>query len=118
MRLYVGNLTTDATEEDLRQEFQQFGQIDSVTIIKDRFRDVSRGFGFVEMPVETEAKAALTGLQGKQLKGKTMDVNEARPKEHRRDGNKFAGRRNGGRSFSGGRSSGHGGSERSSSQRY
>ena len=110
MKLYVGNLTTDVTEEDLRQEFQPFGQIDTVTIIKDRFRDVSRGFAFVEMPVEAEAKAAIAGLQGKQLKGKTMDVNEARPKEQRRGGGGFGGggRRGGGGGYGGGKSGGGG----------
>ena len=110
MKLYVGNLTTDVTEDDLRQEFQPFGQIDSVAIVKDRFRDVSRGFAFVEMPVEAEAKAAIAGLQGKQLKGKTMDVNEARPKEPRRGGGGgFGGRRGGGGGYGGGKGGGGGG---------
>ena len=114
MKLYVGNLTTDVTEDDLRQEFVPFGQIESVTIIKDRFRDVSRGFGFVEMPVEAEAKAAIAGLQGKQLKGKTMDVNEARPKEQRRGGGGggYGGRRGGGGGYGGG-GGGRGGGRRS-----
>ena len=96
MRIYVGNLSTDVTDEDLRTEFAAFGQVDSASVIKDRFRDVSRGFAFVEMPVEEEGKAAITALHGKQMKGRSMDVNEARPREQRHSGGRSGGRRGGG----------------------
>jgi len=96
MRIYVGNLSTDVTDEDLRTEFAAFGQVDTASVIKDRFRDVSRGFAFVEMPVEEEGKAAITALHGKQMKGRSMDVNEARPREQRHSGGRSGGRRGGG----------------------
>jgi len=94
MNIYVGNLSFEVTEEDLKQAFEGFGQVESVNIIKDRYSGESRGFGFVEMPAEAEAQSAITGLNGKELKGRTLNVNEARPRsEGRRDG----GRRGGGR---------------------
>ncbi len=80
MNIYVGNLLREVTEEDVRQEFEAFGQVASVAIIKDKFTNESRGFGFVEMPAKAEAQAAITGLNGKQLKGRTLTVNEARPR--------------------------------------
>ncbi len=105
MKLYVGNLSTEVTEDDLRQEFQSFGKLDSVSLIKDKFRDVSKGFAFIEMPEKEEAKAAIAALAGKELKGKKMDVNEARPREERKSG--FGGNRYGG--GGGGRRGGGGG---------
>jgi len=94
MNIYVGNLSFEVTEEDLRQAFEGFGQVVSVTIIKDRYSGESKGFGFVEMPAKAEAQSAITGLNGKELKGRTLNVNEARPRsEGRRDG----ARRGGGR---------------------
>lgn len=108
MKLYVGNLSTEVTEDDLRHEFLQFGKLDSVSLIKDKFRNVSKGFAFVEMPDKDEAKAAIAGLSGRELKGKKMDVNEARPKEDRKSG--FGGNRYGG--GGGGRRSGGGGGRR------
>jgi RNA recognition motif-containing protein len=96
MNIYVGNLSRDVTEEDLRQEFEAFGQITSVTVIKDKFSGQSRGFGFVEMPAKAEAQAAIDGLNGKDLKGQTLSVNEARP---RTDDRRGGGRRGGGRRF-------------------
>jgi RNA recognition motif-containing protein len=94
MNIYVGNLSYEVTEEDLKQAFEGFGQVVSVTIIKDRYSGESRGFGFVEMPAKAEAQSAINGLNGKELKGRTLNVNEARPRsEGRRDG----GRRGGGR---------------------
>ena len=84
MNIYIGNLSRDVSEEDLRQEFQAFGTVESVSIIKDKFSSVSKGFAFVEMPVKEEAEAAITGLKGKELKGRSLDVNEARPREERR----------------------------------
>ncbi|MBI5253607.1 MAG: RNA-binding protein [Euryarchaeota archaeon] len=83
MNIYVGNLSREVTEEDLRQAFETFGQVTSAKIITDKFSGVSRGFGFVEMPAEAEAQAAITGLNGKELKGRTITINEARPRSER-----------------------------------
>lgn len=80
MNIYVGNLSREVTEEELRKEFEAFGQVASVNIIKDRDSGASREFGFVEMPTKAEAQAAITGLNGKELKGRTLTVNEARPR--------------------------------------
>ena len=79
MNIYVGNLSSDVTEEELGAEFKAFGEVTSVSIIKDKYSGQSRGFGFVEMPSKPEAEAAIAGLKGKTLKDKTLDVNEARP---------------------------------------
>jgi len=88
MKLYVGNLSRDVTEDNLREAFQAFGTLDSVSIIKDRSNNVSKGFGFVEMSVKAEAEAAIAGLHGKEFMGRSMDVNEARPRpeSHGRSG--------------------------------
>jgi RNA recognition motif-containing protein len=96
MNIYVGNLSRDVTEEDLRQTFEAFGKVESVSIIKDKFSGESRGFGFVEMPAKAEAQSALTGVDGKELKGRPLKVNEARPRPEGRQG---GGRRGGGRRF-------------------
>ena len=80
MNIYVGNLSSDVSEEDLRHAFEAFGQIATVTIIKDKFSGESRGFGFVEMPSKNEAQSAIDGLNGKDLKGQSLKVNEARPR--------------------------------------
>ena len=92
MNIYVGNLSHEVTEEDLRQAFEAFGQVASVTVIKDKFSGESRGFGFVEMPAKAEAQSAITGLKDKELKGRALKVNEARPRSENRRG----GRRPGG----------------------
>jgi RNA recognition motif-containing protein len=86
MDIYVGNLLREATEEDLRQAFEAFGQVTSVKIIKDMYTGDSRGFGFVEMPNSSEAQSAISGLDGKDLKGRTLKVNEARPRSDDRRG--------------------------------
>ncbi len=86
MNIYVGNLSRDVSEEDLRKAFEAFGQVASVTIIKDRLSGLSRGFGFVEMADKTEAQAAITGLNGTELKGRMLNVNEARPRSESRRG--------------------------------
>jgi RNA recognition motif-containing protein len=91
MNIYVGNLSTDVTEEELREEFKPFGGITSISIIKDRYTGRSRGFGFVEMSSKSEAEAAIAGLKGKTLKDRTLDVNEARPRSDNRGGG-FGGR--------------------------
>jgi len=83
MDIYVGNLSREVTEEELRKEFMAFGQVKSVVIIKDRDSGRLRGFGFVNMPSKSESQAAITGLNGKSLKGKTLTVNEARPRPDR-----------------------------------
>jgi len=84
MNIYVGNLSRDVTEEDLRQAFEAFGEVASVNVMKDKFSGQPRGFGFVEMPSRVEAQAAITGLNRKELKGRVLDVNEARPRPDRR----------------------------------
>lgn len=86
MNIYVGNLAHQATEDDLRQAFESFGQIESVNIIKDRFSGESRGFGFVEMPAKQEAQKAIEEMNGKDLMGRAINVNEARPRTERRGG--------------------------------
>lgn len=91
MNMYVGNLLREATEDDLRQAFEVFGQVTSIKIIKDMYTGDSRGFGFVEMPNSSEAQSAISGLNGKDLKGRTLKVNEARPRDDRQGG--FGGRR-------------------------
>ena len=80
MNIYVGNLSYDMTEEDLRKEFEAFGKVDSVNIIKDKFTDRSRGFAFVEMAVSEEGKAAVAAINGKDVKGRALNVSEARPR--------------------------------------
>jgi RNA recognition motif-containing protein len=86
VNIYVGNLATDVTEDELREQFTAFGGVTSVSIIKDKYSGQSRGFGFVEMPAKAEAEAAITGLKGKTLKDRTLDVNEARPRTEGRGG--------------------------------
>jgi RNA recognition motif-containing protein len=86
MNIYCGNLSRDVTEEDLREAF---GQVASITIIKDKFSGEPRGFGFVEMSAKAEGQSAIDGLNDKELKGKAIKVNEARPRgEGRRGGGK------------------------------
>ena len=94
MKIYVGNLSFDVTEEELRTEFAAFGKVDSVSIIKDKYSGRAKGFAFVEMPSVPEGQAAITGLNGKQLKDRTLTVNAARPREDR--GGSYGDRRSGG----------------------
>ena len=95
MNIYVGSLSYDVTEEDLKQTFEAFGEVESVRIIKDMRSGRSKGFGFVEMPGKAQAQSAIDGLNGKELKGRNLNVNEARPRSEGRGG----GRRGGGRRF-------------------
>jgi RNA recognition motif-containing protein len=81
MNIYVGNLSYTATEEDLRTVFQAFGTVDKAAIITDKMTGQARGFGFVEMPNKDEAVKAIAGLNGKDLKGRSLKVNEAKPRE-------------------------------------
>ena len=83
MNIYVGNISRDASKDDLLQAFQAYGQVASVSIITDKFTGESRGFGFVEMPAAAEAKAAIDALNNYELKGRPLNVNEARPREER-----------------------------------
>jgi RNA recognition motif-containing protein len=80
MNIYVGNLSYDVSEENLRQAFESFGQVTSARVIKDKYSGQSRGFGFVEMLEQAQAQAAIKSLNGKELLGKQMSVNEARPR--------------------------------------
>ena len=96
MNIYVGNLSYEVTEEDLKQAFEGFGKVESVNIIKDRYSGEPRGFGFVEMPDKAEGQSAINDLNGKDLKGRTLNVNEARPRSDDRGG-RGGGRRGGGR---------------------
>ena len=80
MNIYVGNLSYDATDETIKQTFESFGQVISARVIKDKYSGQSRGFGFVEMPVQSQAQTAIKSLNGKELQGKQMSVSEARPR--------------------------------------
>ncbi|MBN2144090.1 MAG: RNA-binding protein [Candidatus Aureabacteria bacterium] len=84
MNIYVGNLSRDVSEDELRGAFEGFGKVSSATIIKDKFTGESRGFGFVEMDNKEEADAAIASMNGKNLKGRTLTVNEARPRTENR----------------------------------
>ena len=101
MNIYVGNLPRSASEDDVRPLFEPFGKIMAINIIKDKFSGESKGFGFVDMAKKSEGEAAIEALNGKELKGQTLTVNEARPK-----------------SESGGRRGGFGGGNRGSSGGY
>lgn len=94
MNIYVGNLSGTVNENDLREAFQAFGQVDKTAVIKDKFSGESRGFGFVEMPNREEATKAVSMMNGKDLKGRTAKVNEAKPKtDSSRSGGFGGGRR-------------------------
>ncbi|NVM22749.1 MAG: RNA-binding protein [Desulfobacterales bacterium] len=99
MNIYVGNLSREVTEEDLRQAFEAFGEVTSVKIINDRYSGESRGFGFVEMPSKADGESAITDLKEKEVKGRTLNVNEARPRSggHRSGRGPGGGRQGGGR---------------------
>jgi RNA recognition motif-containing protein len=96
MKIYVGNLPYEVTEEELRQEFGTFGEVTSVNIIKDKYTGRPRGFGFVEMTKVSEGQAAIAGLNGKALKDQALNVNAARPPSESRGGGSYGNRRRGG----------------------
>jgi len=102
MNIYVGNLAPDVTDDELRQAFEEHGEVSSAVVLKDRYTGESRGFGFVEMQSKSEAIEAIKQVDGKEINGKRLIVNEARPKQDRRGGK----RRSGG---GGSRGRGHGG---------
>ncbi len=100
MRIYVGNLSYDVTEDELRQEFATYGEVTSVTLPSDKYSGRPKGFGFVEMPKQAEAEAAIAGLNGKVMKERTLVVSEARPRsESGRGGGRPYGDRRGGGGF-------------------
>jgi len=80
VRIYVGNLSYQVTDDELRQAFEAFGQVSSASVIMDKFSGQSKGFGFVEMPSKEEAESAMRSLNGKDLRGRALNVNEARPR--------------------------------------
>ncbi len=106
MNIFVGNLSRQATDDDLREAFEAHGQVDSARVIKDKFTGESRGFGFVEMPSDDEAREAMEKINGTELMGRSLNVNEARPREDRRGGGGGGGGRGG---YGGGRGGGGGG---------
>ena len=121
MNIYVGNLSYQVSEEDLKKAFEVFGEVDTVKIIKDNYTGRSKGFGFVEMPAQAEAQSAIEGLNGKDLKGRSLKVSEAHPRsEGRRGGPKPGGPRRGGERRSGGRQGGgrQGGGRQGGGQRF
>jgi RNA recognition motif-containing protein len=97
MKIYVGNLSYEVTEEELREEFTAYGQVESVSIITDKYSGRPKGFGFIEMPGIAEGQAAIAALNGKTLKERTMNVSAARPRTDSRDGGSYGNRGN--RSF-------------------
>ena len=91
MNIYVGNLADETKEEELNEAFGAFGQVSSAKIITDKYTGTSRGFGFVEMPTKAEAESAISGLNGTELNGRTLTVNEARPRPDRGRGGRGGG---------------------------
>ena len=86
MNIYVGNLSWEVTQEDLKEAFEAHGQVASANLVSDKYTGKSRGFGFVEMPVEDEARAAMGALNETDLKGRQLNVNEAKPRNDRGGG--------------------------------
>ena len=97
MNIYVGNLSYEVTEEDLQNTFEGFGHVESVKIIKDNYNGRSKGFGFIEMSNNADAQSAINGLNDKELKGRTLKVNTARPRNNTGGRGGFGGGRRGGR---------------------
>ena len=102
MNIFVGNLSYEVTEEDLRQKFAAFGEVTSVSIIKDKYSKQSKGFAFVEMPLLSAGQAAITGLNGTTLDNRALAVNGARPRSDSGGRGSYGGRRDGGFSRGGG----------------
>jgi RNA recognition motif-containing protein len=107
MKIYVGNLSYDTTEQDLKQEFEAFGTIDTVSVVMDKHSGRPKGFAFIEMSSKSEAEAAIEGLNGKTIDERTIVVNESRPRTDNRGGGGYSGNRGSGygnkRSGGGGR---------------
>ncbi len=108
MKIYVGNMSYETTEEDLKLACEEFGKVESATIVKDKFNGEPKGFGFVEMSSKAEGQVAIDGLNGKELKGRELKVNEARPRTESFRGSSggFGGGKGG---FGGGKGGGYGG---------
>ena len=108
MKIYVGNMSYETTEEDLKLACEEFGKVESATIVKDKFSGEPKGFGFVEMSSKAEGQAAIDGLNGKELKGREIKVKEARPRTENFRGSSggFGGGKGG---FGGGKRGGYGG---------
>jgi RNA recognition motif-containing protein len=104
MNLYIGNLSWSLSEGDLQQLFEAYGEVSSCKIVKDKMTNRSKGFGFVEMPNDDEANQAISALNGKDVGGRAISVNEARPREERPAGGGFrgGGNRGGGGNYGGG----------------
>ena len=106
MRIYIGNLSYNVTEQELREEFAAFGEVESVSVVTDRYTSRPRGFAFVEMPTKSEGEAAITAINGKTLDYRTLVVNEARPRADSGGGSRGfdggGGRRDGGGGGGGG----------------
>jgi RNA recognition motif-containing protein len=83
MNIYVGNLAYSVTESDLKEAFSEFGEVSSVNLVKDKFSGQSKGFGFIEMPNNSEADAAIKGMNDRAIKGRNIKVNPAKPREER-----------------------------------
>ncbi len=100
-KLYVGNLSFDTTDSDLQRMFQEFGEVDSAQVVTDRETGRARGFGFVEMANAEQAQAAIDALNGREVNGRPLTVNEARPREDRggRPGGRGRGGSGGGKRF-------------------
>ncbi|UCB42860.1 MAG: RNA-binding protein [Dehalococcoidales bacterium] len=91
MRIYVGNLSYEVTEQSLREEFEAYGGVDSINVITDKYSGRPKGFAFIEMASKSESEAAITGLNGKALNERTIVVNEARPRIDNRSGGSYSG---------------------------
>ena len=106
MNIYVGNLSYEVTEEDLKEAFEIFGEIENIKVLKDNYTGRSKGFGFVEMSNDADAQSAINSLNDKELKGRALKVNTARPRTEKRGGirgyggSRRGGRQSGGRRFS------------------
>ncbi|MBW2034082.1 MAG: RNA-binding protein [Deltaproteobacteria bacterium] len=97
MNIYIGNLSYEVTEEDLKQAFETFGEVESVKIIKDKYTNRSKGFGFIEMPDDAAAQSAINDLNDTEIKGRALKVNKARPRsDSRGGGGGYGGGRRGG----------------------
>ena len=96
MNIYIGNLSAEVTDEELSNLFAEYGKVSSAKVIRDMFSQESRGFGFVEMPAQAEAQKAIDELNTKEVKGKKLIVNEARPRRDQRGGRGRGGGRRGG----------------------
>ena len=115
MKIYVGNLSYEVTEEELQREFTAFGEVTSVNVVVDKYSGRPRGFAFVEMASKSEGKDAIDGLNGKTLKDRNLVVSEARPPSDSRGGGSYGSRGGGGGSYGdrrGGGFSGRGGGRR------